>query len=73
MSAEVTNIKLYGIEFHIQGNYVKGEDESIDCPGSPSEFEIETIEHKGEELQDVLDESVIKELTEKSREYLDEC
>lgn len=71
MSAKVAVINLYGVDYRVYGNYVKGEIEERDYPGSPSEFEVEEVEHKGEMIQDVLCALVLEELAEKSREQLD--
>ena len=64
-------VNYHGINFVVHGNHVRAEEQTREYVGSPSEFEIEEIEHNGEMIQDVLCDSVIEDLIEKCRGELD--
>ena len=54
------NTELLGLTVEVEGEFSPAEAPSIDCPGWPAEFEINTIEHKGELLEvDQIDDSTL--------------
>ena len=44
-------IKILGVDMEVSGTFDAGEEPSRDCPGYEPSFEIESITHKGEELE----------------------
>lgn len=47
---ETVEIEYLGLELEVSGKYYKGEYQTYDYPGSPSEFEIESVFIKGTDV-----------------------
>jgi len=43
--------KLFGLTVEVEGVFDTGENPSLDCEGYPPSFEIETIQHKGDDIE----------------------
>ena len=43
--------EILGVTMQVSGEFEPEEPMTHDCPGWPASFEIDTIEHKGEELE----------------------
>ena len=69
---EVVTIDLNGVVFRVYGEYTKAEADGFSYTGSPSKFEASEVEHKNDMIHLFLCSDTMKELTEKSRIYLDE-
>jgi len=54
---------LFGLTVEVEGVFDIGEPESIDSPSIAPSFEIESVKHKGCELEDLPDE-VYEELSQ---------
>ena len=54
---ETVSIEYLGLDLEVVGTYYKGEEQTRDYPGSPSEFEIESVFIKDTEvdIQELLD------------------
>lgn len=54
---ETVEIEYLGLELEVSGKYYKGEYQTYDYPGSPSEFEVESVYIKGTgiEISEFLD------------------
>ena len=48
---ETVEIGYLGLELEVSGKYYKGEERTRDYPGSPSEFEVESVYIKGTEVE----------------------
>lgn len=59
MQKEV-DIELYGINLRVYGDYSYSEAET----NSPSEFDINDIEHNGENIYDIIDPYDIEKINE---------
>jgi len=43
--------EILGVQMEITGTFTSEEPQEHDYPGCPAEFEIETVSHKGEDLE----------------------
>lgn len=48
---ETVSIEYLGLDLEVVGTYYKGEEQTRDYPGSPSEFEVESVFIKGTEVE----------------------
>ena len=54
------NTELFGLTVEVDGYFVEEEKQTFDCPASDAEYHIETIKHRGEEIEiDTLPEEVV--------------
>lgn len=57
------NTELFGLNVEVDGYFEPEEKPTFDCPGSDAEYHIETIEHKGEQLEiDSLPDADLSEI-----------
>jgi hypothetical protein len=55
--------ELFGLNVLVTGEFSPEEPRTLDYPGCPADFEIETIEHKGDQLEiDSLPEEELSEI-----------
>ena len=55
--------EILGVQMEVEGVLDTGEAQSMDCPGYEAFFEIDTITHKGEELEvDGFPDSMLAEI-----------
>jgi len=69
---------LFGLTVEVTGEFTPEEAQTFDYPGCPAEFEIECIEHKGEQFEvDGLPDSelefIIKEAFESASNAAQDC
>ena len=61
------NTELFGLNVEVDGYFEPEEKPTFDCPGSDAEYHIETIKHKGEEIEiDSLPENILADLEEEA-------
>jgi hypothetical protein len=69
---ESTTVEIYGVKFDVEGGYYEGSYGSMDEPPTSDEFNMTSVKLGGQEIMELLQEAIVREIENKACENIRE-